>query len=99
MSDIVINLTMLEKVLTEVVKKSYSQSESTYLVIEELTIQTEEIESTELSKLNFNYYIIGRYGIENKKDVHFNFLASSNWDYNFLAGYFNRIIDENDEHE
>ena len=92
MPQIKLNLTMLEKVLKEVVEKSYSGK--TYLVIEELNIQTEEIEDKEDAV--FDYYIIGRYGLEDAWDKRFDFMASSNWDYNFLAGYFNCLLDVKD---
>jgi len=94
MDNININLFVLEKVLTQVVKEAYSYSKETYLVIEELSVQTEEINKE--ADLVFDYYIIGRYGIENTWDRHFNFLVSSNWDYNFLAGYFRCLIDHQD---
>ena len=99
MADIVINLSMLEKILAKVVEKSYKHLGSTYLVIEELKIQTEEIEEATSEHLVFDYYIVGRYGVENSFDKRFDFLVSSNWDYNFLAGYFARIVDEADENE
>ena len=92
MAQIKLNLTMLEKVLKEVVEKSYSGK--TYLIIEELNIQAEEIEDKE--DAIFDYYIIGRYGLEDAWDKRFDFMASSNWDCNFLAGYFNCLLDVKD---
>ena len=94
MTQIKLNLTMLEKVLGEVISKSYSHLGSTYLVIEELRVLTEEMEDKE--DAIFNYYIIGRYGFEGGWDRRFDFMASSGWDYNFLAGYFNCLVDRQD---
>ena len=97
--EIKINLSTLERVLAEVVEKSYAHLGKTYLVIEELKVQTEELDETSAELFKFDYFIVGRYGVEEKKDKRFEFLASSDWDYNFLAGYFTRIIDEVDENE
>ena len=92
-----LNLTMLERVLAEVVSKSYSHLDNTYLVIEELRVITDDFE--EGPKAVFNYFIIGRYGIEGGWDKRFDFMAYSNWDYNFLAGYFHCLIDQQDMSE
>ena len=94
--EIKLNLTALNRVLSQVVEKSYKNLGQTYLVIEELKVQTEEIEEVTSEHLVFDYYIVGRYGVENSFDKRFDFLASSNWDYNFLAGYFNCLVDKQD---
>lgn len=100
MQDIVINFSILEKTLSKVVEKSYSHMGGAYLVIEEIRVQTEEIDPAIKDNFNFDYIIVGRYGVEDtNKDVHFELFANSAWDYSFLAGYFARIIDEKDENE
>jgi len=101
MADIVVNFSMLDRLLSKVVDDTYKHLGKTYLVIENLDIQTEELGLVPANseRLTFDYYINGRYGIEGVKDMPFEFLASSTWDYNFLAGYFARILDEQDEQE
>ena len=97
--EIKLNLTAIEKTLSSIVEKSYAHLGKTYLVIEELKVQTEDLDETSVELFKFDYFIVGRYGVEEKKNKRFEFLASSNWDYTFLAGYFTRIIDEVDENE
>ena len=96
--EIKVNLTAIEKVLAEVIEKAYKHLGETYLVIEELRVYTEDLEETTPELEKFNYSIIGRYGIEGKLDLEkrFDFIAESTWNYNYLAGYFACIVDEQD---
>lgn len=95
MADIRINLSKLNNVLTAVVKENYSILGEPYLVIENLDILAEEID-LEATELKFDYIVRGRYGVENKFDSRFDFIISSNWNYDYIAGYFNRFLLEED---
>lgn len=94
--EIKLNTTLLNKTLSKVVKKAYEHLGTTYLTIEELRVQLEETEETASENSAFDYYIVGHYGVENTFDRSFDFMVSSNWDYSFLAGYFNCLVDKQD---
>ena len=88
----------LEKVLLEAVKKQYAEIENheLYLVIENLDVDTEEFEDND-----YTYTIEGRYGREylsegdSEREFYkrFSFLVNSTWSWDFIAGYFTRVME------
>ena len=95
MADIRINLGRLNKVLTAVVDNNYSIIGETYLVIENINILAEDID-TEATELHFDYEVSGRYGVKDKLEHRFDFIVSSDWNYDYIAGFFDRITLEED---
>ena len=89
--EINLNVTVLEKFLYNVLKDAYGGLE-VYLVIEELRVLTEDT----CEDGSFDYYIIGRYGMEGKWDRRIDLLVKSNWNMTFLSGYFACYVDRQD---
>jgi len=89
--EINLNVTVLEKFFSKVLNDAYGDRE-VYLVIEELRVQTEDT----YEDGSFDYYIIGRYGMEGKWERRIDLSAKSSWNMTYLSGYFACYVDRQD---
>lgn len=85
----------LERVLFEVFKKEFSCSNGAYLVIE--TVEFDISFDDEGKDNNYLYNVKGRYGVEESWQRQFDIMLSTEWSWDFIAGYFCRQIYLDDE--
>jgi hypothetical protein len=92
-----INEQELEQKLLDAYNNLYGNNIDNYLVIETISFQLDDYDET-IEKINYNYFLTIRCG-NKEKCIHTLLLLNTEWSYDFIQGYFTRILEEKEEED